>query len=113
MSLAASFLILIEGAFEPPSTPTRHRCAIKYAAAKPSRSITLFSGASNLLSNLFPCTVFYQEHRYTTAVQAIHAAKADLYGDDATLMRVRATNDPMQCLQLGKQVIGFKQGPSR
>ena len=39
-------------------------------------------------------------------------AKAELYGDHASAMKILSCHNPMQCLQLGKQVVGFRQNPT-
>ena len=76
------------------------------------QKILAFSGVANPLSNLFKTNVIHEGRRYSSSEQAIQFAKADLYGDQASAMKILSCHNPMQCLQLGKQVVGFRQNPS-
>ena len=76
------------------------------------QKIVAFSGMANPLSNLYPTKLIHGNRRFSSSEQAIQFAKAELYGDQASAMKILSCHNPIQCLQLGKQVVGFRQNPS-
>ncbi|MGZ3454796.1 MAG: NADAR family protein [Polyangiales bacterium] len=48
-------------------------------------------------------------HSYSSAEQWMMAGKARLFGDDETLARILATDDPSACKALGRKVRGFDE----
>ena len=79
---------------------------------KSGQQISAFSGMAHPLSNLYSCAVIHEKRRYSSSEQAIQFAKAELYGDQPSAMKILSCHNPLQCLHLGKSVVGFKSNPS-
>jgi ribA/ribD-fused uncharacterized protein len=61
------------------------------------------------LSQWWPCAFTLDGVAYTSAEQWMMASKARLFGDEATLAAILATDDPSAVKKLGRAVRGFDE----
>lgn len=61
------------------------------------------------LSNWAPRAISIDGVRYPNGEARIMVAKAELFGDAATLAAMRKTSDPQKLKALGREVAGFRQ----
>ena len=79
----------------------RFRC---FWGHRPSKDGRL---TESVLSQWWPCRFEADGVSYTSAEQRMMAEKARLFGDEAALAQILATDDPGRCKALGRKVSGY------
>lgn len=65
---------------------------------------TLFAGEWAFLSNMFPCSVIYENTRFSSTEQCYQFCKARSHNELAKAQRIIVNNDPFVCRQIGDSI---------
>lgn len=66
------------------------------------------TNAYGVFSNFHECDFEYMGHRCKSSEQALMMAKADVFGDEATLEKIKRADAPGVCKRLGRSVKPYK-----
>ncbi len=76
-------------------------------ATRSANGITLFFRKESVLSNFHPAHFKVDNVDYNCSEQFYQAKKAEFFGDDETMSKIMATDNPLQQFRLGRNVKGY------